>query len=454
VTADSTGTYSIDASSVGLVIQPGVAIKGPGGDFERLLTAMNKNFIWIEGMFNAQGNDIGVSWNFVKFSVLRNVIANNASTINKRGLLIYGASYSQFVDISASNNGENGLWFNNCNNNVFTNLRSSNSGFYGLSLSASSNNVFRNVVLANNASHGIYANSSSNNIFSSIVTGNTGSGAGSGIGIQFNTSNNNIFTNVLTINNGSNGFALVSSSTNTFSDIASDSTNYDFYLSGSSNNYFTGLLKVNNNCYVSGGTNPGLVTFTCTESGAAGSNTYGAGNSSDATFTPGISLISSVAGKVLTDDSVNTSDNSGSAAFPADPASFDWAAFQKSFRTWGKDGTLGNLDSRGRWVTGGAGRIWDWSLLSSDTIAKDVIAVPSGNDTLTHTWSDGSTITFLKNAAELAGNGNGLCETGETCLYTPNMGAYQGHGNLVSAGTFTSGTITGVTLMKYETNGL
>ena len=65
--------------------------------------------------------------------------------------------------------------------------------------------------------------------------------------------------------------------------------------------------------------------------------------------------------------------------------------------------------------------------------------------------------TFLRNAVEIPGDGvgndNALCESGETCLYTPNIGSYQGHGNVVSAGNFTSGTLTGITLMKYATNG-
>jgi len=35
----------------------------------------------------------------------------------------------------------------------------------------------------------------------------------------------------------------------------------------------------------------------------------------------------------------------------------------------------------------------------------------------------------------------------------PNIGSYQGHGALVSAGAFTDGELTGITLMRYEING-
>ncbi len=52
------------------------------------------------------------------------------------------------------------------------------------------------------------------------------------------------------------------------------------------------------------------------------------------------------------------------------------------------------------------------------------------------------------------GNDNGLSESDETCLFTPNIGSYQGHGALVEAGVIgTGGTVENVTLLQYETNG-
>ena len=99
----------------------------------------------------------------------------------------------------------------------------------------------------------------------------------------------------------------------------------------------------------------------------------------------------------------------------------------------------------------------DYSLLATDTVIRDVLTQPTGTDTLVHTWEDTSTTEMLRNAVELKGDGIGndnlLCESNETCLYTPNIAAYQGHDALVSAGIFSDGTIVGVTLMQYETNG-
>src|SRR5262249_46292251 len=122
----------------------------------------------------------------------------------------------------------------------------------------------------------------------------------------------------------------------------------------------------------------------------------------------------------------------------------------------------------------GSCRIWDWSLLSSDTDYRAVNAVPTGSSTAIHRWSATSqgnctqpgavwssanicdlppytqtpaacsgasgtpgaacTSTFLRNAYEIIGDGigneNGLCESNEACIYTPNIASYQGHGNL------------------------
>jgi hypothetical protein len=178
------------------------------------------------------------------------------------------------------------------------------------------------------------------------------------------------------------------------------------YLTDTLNSTFTGLLEVGNNsndCIVIGGTNPGLDNNTCANNG-----------SSDASLITGIQL-------------------------------------------------TGDLDD---------GNTENSALLG-------VLDLPTGNDTLTHTWSgtpvtlddagcnalvDGSVYnglscetTFLRHAVEVQndglGNNNILCESGETCTYMPNIGSYQGHGNLESAGAFINGTLSGITLMQFDTNG-
>ena len=65
---------------------------------------------------------------------------------------------------------------------------------------------------------------------------------------------------------------------------------------------------------------------------------------------------------------------------------------------------------------------------------------------------------FLRGAVEipgdLIGNDNGLCESGETCLVTPNIGAYQGHDGLVEVGAIGEGAaLQRITLLGWSENG-
>jgi hypothetical protein len=64
---------------------------------------------------------------------------------------------------------------------------------------------------------------------------------------------------------------------------------------------------------------------------------------------------------------------------------------------------------------------------------------------------------FLKNAMEIedtGGDSDYLCEAGETCLYTPNYGIYQGHGPLISCNPVVNGGLSGITMFGYTYNGL
>jgi hypothetical protein len=236
------------------------------------------------------------------------------------------------------------------------------------------------------------------------------------------------------------------------------------------------LLKAGNSsirdCHVAGGTDPGLVHISCANNG-----------SSDAVLTTGITVTveNSFVGKVVSDDTENTSDTNGAAGFPVVTTDFDWSHFDNAYRSWGKDGSVDfpNDDQRDRWTTGG-GRIWDWSLSAGDSVLRETLPLPDGNMTLTQSWNIGAATpttdsecnsivagsihnggacetTYLLNAVEIPGddigNDDALCVSGEACLYAPNIGSYQGHGNLISAGAFTPGTLTGITLMRLSDNG-
>jgi hypothetical protein len=230
---------------------------------------------------------------------------------------------------------------------------------------------------------------------------------------------------------------------------------------------FHGLLKIysfNADCYVSG------ASATCPATGG------------DLTVHLSVPATYALFGKVTTDDLANASDTAGLGAFSGIQY---WATFDDAFRGWGKDATNAfAIDSRGRCTSGNC-RIWSVAGKQNDVgdggmpVLRGVLATPSGTgDVITQTWtgpSDASTCSalrvanpswsgsactsqFLQHAIEIAGdnngNDNGLCETGEVCLLTPNIGAYAGHDTL-SAGSAlpTIGAISSVTVKQYATNG-
>ena len=332
------------------------------------------------------------------------------------------------------------------------------------------NNVLVDVVAANNGVNGAFASNgdvaigltSVNNLYDGL---HTSPGAGGGT-----------IMDVASVNNGHYGLDIDQSTAQTYINIAAtDNANTTFYKdlfngnSGLSHDLvFSGLLVVTDpptSCSMTG-TNAG-VDNTCANVG-----------SSDATLVKR-SAAAALLGKVTTDDGANASDSAGSALFENIT---DWTAFDHPTRGWGMDGTTfpvaGNQGACRTAGTGTTCRIRDFALHASDTLAlRAVVPAPADGDAVVkNVWSAITTqagcdeiagavfagaecsSTFLRNAFEVfddgIGNDNGLCESGETCVVTPNIGAYQGHGALAAAGTIGSGAaITNVTLLQYQTNG-
>ena len=370
------------------------------------------------------------------------------------------ADINQFFDINASNGVFYGIWSYTASGyisqNHFSNIRVSNNGNIGILLSAVSQaNTFTQVTASNNASSGITIYNSiyeNNNFFAAVTATNNG---GAGISSPA-PSDYNPLMNVVASNNAASGI-IVGTNVSALNLMTTNNATNGIYLNGADNSVFSGLLKVGNNgadCTVNGGTSPGL-DGTCANAG-----------SSNATASFSVDAATSFVGKISSDDSENTSDTNGGATdAQGNAADFDWIHFDNDFRAWGRDGSpFANADHRGQWpdVINGNGRIWDWSVSTSDVgdganpALLNVLALPDGNDTFDFAGYP-STQTGLRNAIEILGDGigddDGFCESDETCLYTPNIGAYQGHGELISAGTFTDGTLTGITLLRYANNG-
>jgi hypothetical protein len=378
---------------------------------------------------------------------------------------------------------------------------------------ARSDNIISNVFLVNNGIMGFDLNGAQSSLFQYMTIANTGHENSldttpnpvsfGGRGIRFNSGfiKGNTFNNMLIANNPDSGLDVNPHVTGTSSDWVTGTTFNDMAIVGNGKRSYgsvfgkdigTGIrlgeyavdvvfhgaliladngVNPNQNCHVFADatvkTEAGLTNsnpdYSCTPVG-----------SSDATLDIAIDGYGAV-GAVTGDDTANQSDTNGLAAVGS-VAADDWTRFAGIERMWGRAGSaFPNPDNWGMCRSPGTCQIYDWSLSASDNNFRGILPVPTGGDYLVHTffaadatkcaavpafWT-GSLCqsTYLVNAVEvmddtiLANNGNLLCESGETCIYMPNIGAYQGHGPLISAGAFTDGVVTGVTLLKYTTNG-
>lgn len=133
---------------------------------------------------------------------------------------------------------------------------------------------------------------------------------------------------------------------------------------------------------------------------------------------------------------------------------------------WGPAASPDLLASGNRaFCDGAACVIWDVSLAVSDQVLRARNGAFSSDSPCSDAVDGQTTITdqlgktFLVNAIELMADGlgddDGLCESDEACTFSPNFGAYQGHGDPLDRGTctFEDGTVTGVHVYAYPRNG-
>ncbi|MBK7890731.1 MAG: hypothetical protein IPJ84_07760 [Bdellovibrionales bacterium] len=355
----------------------------------------------------------------------------------------------------------------------------------------------RDVVVArvhvSNAYQGIYAYNSPNVYFSEItsigVDGYSlefdGSNLGTAtavsainsayVGIDLWESSNATIHNALAINVDSSaigGGSATAITGNTWSQLAIGDSPTAFGVNNSTSSKVTGNIVLGGNTTNCSATNSGSgFTSACANAGLG-----------NATFIEktAASFAASIVGKVSSDIQ-NASDTAGTATYPTvfNVGTFDFLGFTSWFRSWGKEGaSFPNSNHRGRFSnTSVAGRIWDSRPLTTDTHIFNRTHTPTtANTAITANaacptqlrgdvyLTDQQSRKYLKNAIEFIGdslgNENGLCESNEVCVYTPNFGGYQGEGALFSNScTFSdngdaTNNVTGVTMYFYPTNGV
>lgn len=361
------------------------------------------------------------------------------------------------------------------------------------------NIVFQNLVVANSSSYPIYVEKCDSCTFQGI------SAINNLYGLEIRGFTNSVMQNLMSTNSGATHLTVNANGAtvpqyDTFAHIVGInnlSTSYPLSISTANYLKWSGVLAMaatSNYRFNIAGTNtqPGLTLS------ASHPKTASVADSSDAlinNLASNTSITNSFVGWIA--DSINQSDDSsGYAANPYNAntitnnalvSAFDFFNFENFYRAWSTKGdSLFATNSRGRiltWATMPL-QIADYSLSSSDPTGSYIynntnvnavattgssngaaiqsgLACPTaanGNKTTTTNRSSGVNDTFLLNAWEVLGDGigddDGLCESNEKCIYTPNFGAYQGHGSLVQC-TFNDagGAVTGVQMWGYSSNG-
>jgi hypothetical protein len=496
----SATTLTPAADKTALVMRPGISLTTTSG--AAAINNSARNFSWFEGNINlagAAGTCIGLALSNGRFVVVQNFSIVNSPATSSTAFQINGSnSYyrdARYANATVANHTSFDL-VTGGDGNILQGMITTNDEF---SLKVrSTNNTLLNLTSANSATPSNvnidYQTGNSNNVGINILSGNNGTSGGIG---AFRTSSgaNNTVMNLAVANTPNPAYSGAGSTGSQLINLAlHSSATPSLLVSASTFTYIGGSVK--------------LAFGACTTAAPDAGLTAGCGTANSSDFTllsNAVAPAATFVGKVTTDDSQNTSDANGSSAYAT---GMDWTHFTNRFRGFGIDGgTFPVVGNQGR-CTAGSCRIWDWSLRSSDSEFRNVLTIPTGNNTAAHkwsaaaqanctqlgaawngtgtcnyppypgtagtcgTWTGGSTATaaclttFLRNAYEIIGDGigneNGLCESNEACIYTPNISSYQGHGGLTCIrgpseygcqSTFSDGAISGVVLYQYAANG-
>ncbi|MCB0413323.1 MAG: hypothetical protein KDD50_03260 [Bdellovibrionales bacterium] len=433
------------------------------------LYSSGKNFLWFEGNF-VGGSSNALRLEYSKFSRIRNVFVSNNTT---DGISLYHVNNSRIENIKGSNLHWDVVYLQYSSNNYLTNIFGSNTDHTPVHIRDSSeNNIVTNVYGLNTVSS-ISITASHYNTIRQVSGVNL---RGGGI-YERSSSKSNLINNAAFLNSKHGIDAEGSLNTRYYKIVASQYTSAGVYLYNASNAEFHDWMAFSSTmgvkCNIVGGTDPGLQNGSCTSDGLDMSNNYaGINTGSTARLLTNIDLSQSLQGPVMTDDVVNASDSNGQALANAIS---DWMNFENWYRAWGRDGSGYPNASLYDWCQDSEScRIWDLSVKITDSVMLDKggdgyvtndVFTPgspcptqiSGNEVITDSNSNPN--TFLKMAQEIfedgVGDDDGLCESNEQCVFSPNIGAYQGHGDPLSGSTcvFQGGVISGVKMYSYPNQG-
>ena len=484
----ATKGYDVVGDKVAVVVADGAVLSGAStieanrchlfpSNYRCLVYFRDVNFNWFEGQLSGLGSDATA---LLSVRDSKRLVVQNTSLLgsSQRGLTLYYVGSSVFRHLSIANTswGIDGsqlmgsiLYSVDIQNsqvhgvsidpwafkNTFQSVRVTSSRFYAFNIAAFRDTNLIGISALNSGSMGFYLDSvfSYRNTFLSLLSANNSTG------MQVHRLTQSVFTNVATLNTryGIDWFASSDQEDNA--------------------NRFSGALLIGGqtesppcNILDYGRANVGLVHGNCTDTGADGSSEY-TGNASTAVLRTERSIAGAFRGKVSETDSVNPADALGLALYGNLVDFFSWFRFENRFRAWGKHhpDAFPSTNNRRDCEAGETCQIWDWRLDSAGTaiynrsgdganpnspFVAGEPCPPEVHGDRVETNLNESPSTYLIHAMEIpfdgVGNDNGLCESGERCIYMPHFGAYQGQGNYrLNECQFQDGVVSGVTMYAY-----
>ena len=391
------------------------------------------------------GSGITFAGDFVTHNILLDWVATNNG---RRGVEITNLDHAVVMGLITNNNRDEGAFISGCRNVTLANFTSTHNA-EGMEIRDCEGGTFFNMTAAQNVQNGITMINSSFTAAENLATYANG---GDGIGVSSQGSSNTAH-NLLSTENGGFGIRL-----------------------GSGTVVYSGALELGSNNANGIQCSVAINAFGLDDGGSV----CAIQGASTAALSLNSSAVGEVFGPLTIDDAENPSDTNGAAPYANIG---DWTNFETPTTLWGRDGTSVTDDtSRGPCVIGGTCRTWEWGIPLASTFLRNATpAPPSGDDTVTQTWYDSTPATsqadcddlkigsvydsgggnckttYLRAAVEIPldgiGNEDGLCDSDEHCLYSPNIGAYQGHESLVQGEPFEGGAITGVSLWRHPANG-
>lgn len=416
---------------------------------------------WIEGSFLAKMENI-IKFQSAGYVRLHNTIIDGQNKNNQVGILVDDGSFGSksthilMDNVTVYDNAADGIRIlgNNPDAHIVLNdIVSVNNGMNGLTVNAI-NITLNNIYTAGNTGNGLELTGADNRVHMASSFGNSGNG---------------IHANGL----NSSFIAQVVSSANTGYGLLMEDKNETVRLRQTRNNFLNSLTLTDN----------GISAISDTSTG---------------TDTTGADIVNGNHIDAFNADSI-TDHGSLSSLFLGgfgDPNSSPTILYRggavNSFSSWNKDIAPAFNAGNGACVDGSADsaacQMIDWSLVTGSAFAGANAAAPDGTiaehwvlfspltateienlpaETMEVTDSTGTNngiceiddlcqkpLNYLAGAIEISGdnigNDNILCEDGETCLYTPHNGSYQGHGTMSEVpGSWTASK--GITVLEYMT---